>query len=520
MTHAPPLLRSLILYAICLPLALFLGYLLANPLQWSSFVPVLAMMFLLILPLLLRFHHPLMVLGWNATMIVFFLPGAPGVWLPLVAMSLFISVLRRTVDQRYRFITVPEITWPLVVLALIILATAEATGGIKLRSMGGEVYGGKKYIFLLMGIAGYFALTAQRVPVSRAKLYLSLFLLGGATTLIGDVLYTGNRALAFVYWFFPPNTFMLGETLNSVGTRFAGIAGVCIVLFSFMLAKYGIREIFSSRRPWRLIIFACIAFGSLLGGFRSTFIYLGLLFFVQFLLEKMHRTKLFPILLVGCLLAAVVTLPFAKKLPYGAQRALSVLPINIDQAARSDADASVDWRLEIWKAVLPQVPKYLWLGKGVALTQEDYSFVVSNYTGTMQAFSEDQSWAALAGDYHSGPLSVIIPFGIWGAAAFLWFLTAGFRMLYRNYRYGDPELATVNSFLFAAFCTKVILFFVIYGAFAYDMQVFCGYLGMSVCLNGGVARPAPKPVPETVPLGGLSKFPARRRPAFGRSGQA
>ena len=93
-------------------------------------------------------------------------------------------------------------------------------------------------------------------------------------------------------------------------------------------------------------------------------------------------------------------------------------------------------------------------------------------------------------------------------------------MLYRNYRYGDPELATVDAFLFAAFCTKVILFFVIYGAFAYDMQVFCGYLGMSVCLNGGVARPAPKPVPETVPLGGLSKFPARRRPAFGRSGQA
>jgi len=30
--------------------------------------------------------------------------------------------------------------------------------------------------------------------------------------------------------------------------------------------------------------------------------------------------------------------------------------------------------------------------------------------------------AELAGDYHNGPLSVIIPFGVFGVIAFVWFL--------------------------------------------------------------------------------------------------
>ena len=38
--------------------------------------------------------------------------------------------------------------------------------------------------------------------------------------------------------------------------------------------------------------------------------------------------------------------------------------------------------------------------------------------------------AAMAGDYHNGPLSVLIPFGIWGLAAFVWLLVAGARFLY------------------------------------------------------------------------------------------
>jgi hypothetical protein len=104
-------------------------------------------------------------------------------------------------------------------------------------------------------------------------------------------------------------------------------------------------------------------------------------------------------------------------------------------------------------------------------------------------FAEDQG-LALAEDYHSGPLSVVIPLGIWGAIAFLWFLIAGVRVVYANYHYGDPALNTANSFLLAAFVAQIIFFLFVFGDLSNDMLKFCGLLGLSVSLNGGMCRPA------------------------------
>jgi hypothetical protein len=135
--------------------------------------------------------------------------------------------------------------------------------------------------------------------------------------------------------------------------------------------------------------------------------------------------------------------------------------------------------------------------------------------GSQKNFSEEDSWAALAGDYHNGPLSVIIPFGVWGALAFLWFISVGTRVLYRNWKYGDPDLKIINAFLFAGFAAHILMFMAIFGAFDNDMHFFVGYLGLGVALNGGmVARPAPEPVrPKTM------EIPVRSRlePAFQRA---
>ena len=156
MTNSPTVVRSLLIYVICLPLAILIGYMMASPMEWGSFLTLGTVLAILLLPLLLKFHHPLLMFGWNATMIVFFLPGAPSVWLPLVALSLTISIVRRTIDPGYRFISVREVTMPLIALAVVIFVTAELTGGIKLRSMGGDVYGGKRYILYARWHCGIF----------------------------------------------------------------------------------------------------------------------------------------------------------------------------------------------------------------------------------------------------------------------------------------------------------------------------------------------------------------------------
>src|ERR1043166_4380898 len=104
----------------------------------------------------------------------------------------------------------------------------------------------------------------------------------------------------------------------------------------------------------------------------------------------------------------------------------------------------------------------------------------------------------LVGDFHNGPLSVIVPFGIAGAAAFLWLMIASFKVLKANYLYGDPDFRRVNAFILAYFLAKLIGFFVVFGGFYTDLAGFTGLLALSISINGGVAKRVPVPQPAVV----------------------
>ncbi len=96
--------------------------------------------------------------------------------------------------------------------------------------------------------------------------------------------------------------------------------------------------------------------------------------------------------------------------------------------------------------------------------------------------------AVTAGDYHSGGLSLLIPFGALGVVAFLWLLAAGIKVLYCNRRYGDPKLRLINDLLMSYFLTQSLFYFFVFGVFDLQLYVFLGILGLSVSLNGGVRR--------------------------------
>ena len=240
----------------------------------------------------------------------------------------------------------------------------------------------------------------------------------------------------------------------------------------------------------------------------------ALLFLIQFFMEGLHRTRLLPIFAFIMLVAGVICIPLANRLPNTFQRALSFLPLNINPAVRADALGSLNWRIEMWEAVLPQVPSHLLLGKGYAISSEDYQMMGTDTA--LHSIDPAEQGLALAGDYHSGPLSVILPFGIWGTIAFVWFLIAGVWALHHNRLYGDPALQTYNTFLFTAFVAKIIVFVFIFGALANDMAGFAGFLGLSICLNGGICRSAWQP--DAIPAEPPAHRPLRPRlqPAFQR----
>ena len=487
--------KSLIIFGICLPLAVVVGYLMATPFDPTSFATVGLLFVALSIPILMHWHYPLLILSWNALMTVFFLPGEPSLWMLMAGISLFFTVLARILNKEIRLQQVGTVTWSLIFLTLVILVTAKLTGGIGLRSMGGNIYGGRKFFWLLAAVIGYFAISSVRIPPEKAMRYAGLFFLSGISAAFGNLIYLGGENFYWLFYFFPID-FAFSQAIEDFhggsggvslsrlsGFTFAGLAAV-----SYMLARDGIAGILNLTKPWRLLLFLSLLALSLLGGFRSIVALFILVFFIQFYFEGLFRTRLFLVLGLAAILGGAATLPFVSKLPLSIQRSLSFLPVEVHPAVRANTESSTEWRIEMWKVLLPTVPQYFWIGKGYAINPSDLYLAEE---AAKRGLAKDYEMSLIAGDYHSGPLSVLIPFGIFGLLGFAAFLVAGGRVMYRNYRYGDPALHRINVFLLGYFIARVIFYLFLFGAFHSDLALFVGLIGLSIALNGGMSKPRP-----------------------------
>jgi hypothetical protein len=208
-------------------------------------------------------------------------------------------------------------------------------------------------------------------------------------------------------------------------------------------------------------------------------------------------------LLLG-VLGVTVLAAFSDKLPYTFQRSMCFLPLKWNPEVVMDAEGSSEWRFNIWRATWPKVPQYLLLGKGYGLSKEDYDMMGGGEFAYFKAshINADEDALAISGDYHSGPLTTLMPFGIWGAIGILWLMGATFFVLYRNYKYGDPELQTYNIYLLAQCIVSIVGFLFIFGGFQNDVGGFGRIAGMSLAMNGGLARRQAKAVvsPRIKPL--------------------
>ena len=494
----------MITYGLCILFAVVMGYILTDVGLQPTYQNLFALGLLAALvlsPIFIKWHYPIMVFGLGLPVMVFFLKGSPPIWEIVVIISLGIAIVERTVQRKQKWLSAPSMVWPLFFTILMVLITAKLTGGFGLHTMGNEVGGGKKYIALFLGIATFFALTTRKIPDERRNFYIGLFFLSGLPAFFGDLGPILPSPLNYINILIPSSLRPDQEWQLGI-TRLGALGTTAKVVILFLLAKYGLRGIFTGNKAlWRIPLFFFMFVCSMLGGFRNEIFTLAMICISMFFLEGLQRTRLLPLfamigITVGCLLV-----PFAHHLPYTFQRSLSFLPLDIDPAARADAEGSTEWRFRMWQDLWPQVPQYLLLGKGYALTSEDFQMLQG---GTLANGAEAQMDAseealAIAGDYHNGPLSTLIPFGLWGGITFLWFMFAGLRVVYRNFKYADPQLRIVNSFLLAEYFTHMLSYFFIYGAYTNDLFGFARTAGFSIALNGGVLGPKTQPQPALQP---------------------
>lgn len=481
--------RLVIAYAIAVPLALLLGYLVVSPGNFT-FAVIGMLLFFMAFPLFLKWHHILLIVFWNSVFDVGLLPGQPQLWVLLAFLSFGISFLNHIVFQR-KFLSAPELTKPLLFLSAVVLFTAWYRGGIGIRALGGSSYGGRYYVFILAAIVGYFAFTAEPISIARSGKMAGWFFGSGTTAVLSNVVYTLGPAFYFLYYLVPSADAQMQAAADFGLTnidRISSLEPTCIAAVCCLLARYGIRGIFDLTYPWRLAFF-CIAFGaSFFSGFRTGIMILMLIFACQFYLEGLLRSHYLPIVLGLAICGMAPVLFFTRSMPTSVQRAISFLPVTVDSEVLEDARNSSEWRFEMWRIVVKEIPKYWWIGKGYGIDPNELAVVsTAAQTGVQLPPYEGQ---LIAGDYHSGPLSLIMPFGIFGVIGFLWVLVGGYQVLSRNYRYGDPRLRRINTTFLAYYVSYCFSFFFIFGAFNNQMPIFLGVCGLSVSLNGGVRRKA------------------------------
>jgi hypothetical protein len=497
MTSASSLLRSLLIYSICLPLAIFLGYTIAqenNPLfNPGTYFIVGLVIFVLALPLILRWHHVLLIVTWNLGLVLFFIPGRPDLWIASSWLTCAIALLQYILNRRSTFFQARGVTLSLIFLAVVVLATATLTGGIGVAAFGSEVYGGKRYLLLFTAIVGYFALTSQRIPPLRAPLYVTLFFASAVTSTISELGPFLPSGFYYIFLLFPVSQHSLRTILNDPGAahgmiaRLSGLAYAGPAVFYAMMARYGLRELFNIRHFFRFFVFAGCVIAGFFGGYRSVLIQFLLTFALLFWLEGLLRSRYLPLMLLGLVLASTLLVSFVNRLPLNFQRTVSVLPIPVDPIAKLDAQSSSDWRINIWKHLVPQIPHYLLVGKGLGFSASELQSLTTVNPGTGVGDTTVEG-VELVADYHNGPLSVIIPFGIFGTIGFLWFLIASLQVLRKNYLYGVPQFRRFNTFIYGFFIAKTIFFFTVFGSFYSELAYFTGLVGLSISLNGGVAK--------------------------------
>jgi len=489
--------RTLIIYAVCIPLALILGYLITDPLDRTTDTIFGVVLLLLLVPLLFRWYHAWLLAVWNMAAVITFLPGLFPIWIPVGGLAFLIAMGHYALNRDRKFIQAGSVGSSLVFLSVVTLVTAKFRGGLGFHAFGDEAVGGKRYLWIWMAVIGYFALTSQAIPRQKRNFYAMLFLLGGMTSALSTIADMSRGALGFLYLFFPSASSQYSNVIGNPFAqesleRFGGFALAGGTLAYVLIARYGMEGILNVRKLWRPVLFFLALVSTLFGGYRSIIILTGLTIVMVFCFEGVWRTRLMPIIALGVILAGGLVVSFSNQLPLSCQRCLAFLPLKIDPVARLSAEGSSDWRLEMWRSLYPQIPQYLFLGKGLTFDANDMAM---NMTLGNQVEGDVGGQAALAGDYHNGPLSLIIPFGIWGAIGFLWFLAASLKVLWANYKYGDPEVRTINVWVISYFVARTIFFFAVFGGFYSDLMIFTGLIGFSVSLNGGVAKPALAPQP-------------------------
>jgi hypothetical protein len=412
------------------------------------------------------------------------LPGSPPAWVLASCVVWSVYVLRflmRKVPVSFTFGMLDF----MILLQVLAVAQAFARAPAGVMAMGGDTAGGKSYVIFGCAFVSYFLLAITDVDMKAVKaVVISMIIicfLDGLIALAGD--YSASFSLAILHVYSNSNldvaragdqAWDLSQVRGGQGFTLLGKALVfpCLCLNRPL-------DCMNPLKPW--LPAACAVGGALvmLSGFRSNIGYL----LVTYLISALIRRKVLDIVVVGfgslVGLGLILVSGQIKELPFGVQRILSVLPVDVSAAARLDAENSTTWRVEMWQLALT-TDRYIHnkiLGDGFGISAHEMQAKLNAQLGLGDFDIQDQMLST--GSYHGfhvetirftgvvGLLCAVI--GMFGFAKKAWQLLGYYR--------GRPEFNYL-VYVFVPFLIYPWWSLLVFGSYRAEFPQFLAMAGL------------------------------------------
>jgi hypothetical protein len=414
------------------------------------------------------------------------LPGSPPPWAVATAATVTMFAARfalRRPDFNWRF------TWldAAVLLQLVAVGQAYLRNPTGLMMFGGDMAGGKPYFIFGLAVVAYFCVSVAKPDLKTVRMVLiasiGLYALDGLLSTISDR--SGFVAATILPIYSNVNLGVaLGGGAGMDYTEVRGGAGFAQFGRAMVLPCFCLVRPIQCLNPFRPILFGIVMVGCvlvLLSGFRSGIAYLAVVFVVSALIRR-RVIDVAAVTLFGLLaLALVLMTGQVRSLPFGVQRILSVLPVDVEAAARVDAENSTEWRIEMWKMALG-TDRYIEnkvLGDGFTMSSREMRAILDNAAGFSNYMDSSQEQALAKGSYHGFHVETIRFTGIVGLACALFLMFAAFSVARRCLKLfrGDPFFPYV-VFLAMSFLIFPFWSMLVFGGYRAEFPQFIAMAGL------------------------------------------
>jgi hypothetical protein len=450
------------------------------------------------------------------------LPGSPRVVWVAMAVCGGVFLLRFALRRGSEF------TFRLSWLDFAILLQAFAVGQAYLRNpsgialLGGDTAGGKAYFVYAFAILAYILLAVVPTNIRMVRLAVILMIvigvLDGMLGLASEFL-PGLAALILPIY----SGVSFASASNEIGAdaetdRVTGGKSVGEVLGRAVFTLFPPATTLNPLHMLRFLMMATAVGTTVISGFRSS---MGLLL-IFFVVGSLVRGRVLDLVVAGAIgfvgLAGIMVIG-VDKLPFGAQRILSVLPVGVDERIKESAQKSSQWRFDMWRLALTtdRYIKNKMLGDG-------FSFRADELAAAQDAVFGDKRRAAgmkiedimlARGAYHGFHVEAIRMTGVLGLVCALVALGIFFRSAWKHIRYykGRPEWGYV-LFICVPFLIHPFYLMLVFGDYRFgfpDIMIMAGMLKILDNIRRAESLDLTRQSPAAIEAVSLPSTPNRAR---------